>query len=42
VPAAEDDESCAVLLARANDTVKSGKPGGKAGTTARPPQRPAR
>ena len=38
VPAAEDDESCSVLLARANDTVKSGRPG-KAGATARPPQR---
>jgi len=27
VPAAEDDENCAVLLARANEAVKAGKPG---------------
>jgi len=37
VPAAEDDENCAVLLARANDAVKAGKPG-----PAKPARAPAR
>lgn len=37
VPAAEDDENCAVLLARANDAVKAGKPG-----STKPARAPAR
>jgi len=36
VPAADDDENCAALLARANDAVKTGKPG-----AARPARAPA-